>query len=65
MSDDLFIQHHENLINRYMDIHPEADWTDAYEATTQEAYDTYGDYMKYMYEFFMEGRAEEQVDSPT
>jgi hypothetical protein len=54
-NDDLFIQHHENLINRYMDCHPGSDWTDAYDATAQEAYDTYADYMKYMYEFFLDG----------
>jgi hypothetical protein len=54
MSNDLFIQHHENLINRFMDMFPDADWTDAYEATAKEAYDTFGEYMKFMYEFSME-----------
>ena len=54
MEDDLFIQHHENLIARYMDLHPDTDWTDAYETTSQEAYDTYGDYLKYMCEFHLE-----------
>lgn len=52
--DELFIQHHENLINRYMDIYPDADWQDAYEATAQEAYDTYGNYLKFMEEYSMD-----------
>jgi hypothetical protein len=49
--DDYFIQHQENLIARYMDLHPDADWQDAYEATAQEAYDTFGQYMEYLMEF--------------
>ena len=57
MSDDLFIQHLENLISRYMDLNPDADWTDAYEAMSQVAYDTYGDYLSYMNEQFSEDLA--------
>jgi hypothetical protein len=48
---ELFIQHHENLIARYMDVYPDADWTDAYEATAQEAYNTFGDYLADLADF--------------
>ena len=57
MNDDLFIQHLENLINWCMDLNPNADWTDAYEAMSQKAYDTYGDYLSYMNEQFSEDLA--------
>jgi hypothetical protein len=44
MSDkDLFIAAHEELIERYMNDHPDADWGQAYEATADGAYDRYRD----------------------
>ena len=48
---ELFIQHHENLIARYMDISSDADFADAYEATAQEAYDTFSEYVADLTEF--------------
>ena len=49
--EDLFIQHHENLIARYMDLYPGVDWFEAYEETEKEAYNSFGDYLGRMAEF--------------
>ncbi len=35
---DLFIQAHEELVEKYLEEHPGADWSDAYEATSDVAY---------------------------
>lgn len=34
MSKELWIRAHEQLVDEYLEAHPEADWTEAYEATT-------------------------------
>jgi hypothetical protein len=34
---DLFIQAHEELVNEYLEAHPNADWTEAYESVSDEA----------------------------
>ena len=39
MSKELYIAAHEDLIEQYMEAHPEADWTKAYEATAYGAWD--------------------------
>lgn len=39
MSKELFIAAHEELVEQYMNDHPEADWGDAYEKTADLAYD--------------------------
>ena len=38
MSKELFMAAHEELVEEYLDEHPEADWTQAYEATSDAAY---------------------------
>lgn len=37
MSKAIFIAAHEQCIEEYMDAHPEADWSEAYEATGDAA----------------------------
>jgi hypothetical protein len=34
---ELFIAAHEELIEEYLEAHPEADWSEAYEATADKA----------------------------
>jgi hypothetical protein len=36
---DLFMAAHEELIELYLEAHPEADWSEAYEATADGAYE--------------------------
>lgn len=36
---DAYMAMHEELIEQYMEDHPDADWTEAYEATADGAYD--------------------------
>jgi hypothetical protein len=38
MSKDLYIRAHERLVEEYLEAHPEADWTEAYERTADAAY---------------------------
>ncbi len=38
MSKKHYIQAHEALVEEYMNAHPDADWTEAYEATSDHAY---------------------------
>lgn len=33
MSKDLWIAEHERLVDEYLEEHPDADWTEAYERT--------------------------------
>ena len=40
---DLFIAAHEELVEQYMNDHPDADWHEAYNATADGAYDRYRD----------------------
>jgi len=35
---ELFIAAHEELIEEYLEAHPESDWADAYEKTSDAAY---------------------------
>jgi len=57
---ELFIQHHENLIARYLDLYPDKDYSDAYEATSQEAYDTLADYVANMNDYYEDAYKEAQ-----
>lgn len=43
MSKELFIAAHEQLIEQYMNDHPDADWTEAYDKTADATYDRYRD----------------------
>lgn len=43
MSKELFIAAHEELIEEYLERHPEADWHEAYEATADFIQDRYAD----------------------
>jgi hypothetical protein len=43
MSKDLFIAAHEELVNEYLDKHPNAKWGDAYDKTADAAYGRYRD----------------------
>lgn len=43
MSKELFIAAHEELIEQYLIDHPEADWSEAYEKTTDAIDDRYRD----------------------
>ena len=47
MSKDAWMAAHEALVDEYMDANPDADWSEAYEATTGSAQarmiDTYAD----------------------
>ena len=43
MSKDLFMTAHEELIEQYLNDHPEASDAEAYEATADGAYDRYRD----------------------
>jgi hypothetical protein len=36
MSKELWIAEHEKLVEEYMDEHPEADWSEAYERTADK-----------------------------
>ena len=38
MSKELFIAAHEELIEEYLEAHPDATWSQAYEATGDAAY---------------------------
>lgn len=40
---ELFIAAHEELIEQYLLDHPNADWNEAYEKTSDGAYDRYRD----------------------
>lgn len=40
---ELFIAAHEELVEQYLLDHPDADWNEAYEATSDHAYDRYRD----------------------
>ena len=40
---ELFINAHEELIEEYLQAHPEADWSEAYEKTADSAYERYKD----------------------
>ena len=40
---ELFIAAHEELIERYMNDHPEVTWHEAYEKTADSVYDSYRD----------------------
>lgn len=39
MSKELFIAAHEELVEQYLNDHPEANWSEAYERTADAAYD--------------------------
>lgn len=43
MSKELFITAHEELIEQYLNDHPDADWSEAYEKTADSAYGRYRD----------------------
>ena len=36
---ELFMAAHEELVDEYMEAHPEATWSEAYEKTTDAAHD--------------------------
>lgn len=38
MSKELFIAAHEELIEQYMEAHPDAGWSEAYDKTSDAAY---------------------------
>ncbi len=38
MSKEHFIAAHEELVEEYLEQHPEADWSQAYDATADRAY---------------------------
>lgn len=39
MTKEYFIVAHEQLVEEYLDAHPGADWSEAYEATADGAWD--------------------------
>ena len=39
MSKELFMAAHEQLVDEYLEAHPEASWDEAYEATADGAWD--------------------------
>lgn len=39
MSKEMFMVAHEELIERYLEAHLDADWNEAYEKTADDAYD--------------------------
>lgn len=43
MCKELFIAAHEELVEQYMADHPDADWSEAYEKTSDAAYGRYTD----------------------
>lgn len=43
MSKELYIEEHERLIAEYLELHPDADETEAYEACSDRAYDAMRD----------------------
>jgi hypothetical protein len=49
MSKDAYIKAHEQLIDEYLEDHPSADWTEAYEKTADKAFErareNYADYI--------------------
>ena len=38
MSKELFMAAHEQLVEEYLEAHPDADWSEAYEKTSDAAY---------------------------
>jgi hypothetical protein len=38
MSKELFMAAHEDLIEQYLEAHPEASWDEAYKSTSDQAY---------------------------
>ena len=38
MSKELYMAAHEELVEQYLEAHPEATWSEAYEATADGAY---------------------------
>lgn len=43
MSKEIYIAAHEELIEEYLESHPDADWNEAYEKCADAAYDRYRD----------------------
>jgi hypothetical protein len=43
VSKELFIAAHEQLIEAYLNDHPDADWSEAYEKTSDATYERYRD----------------------
>ena len=42
-SKSLYMAAHEAAVEQYMEEHPDADWQDAYEATSDQAFHDMGD----------------------
>ena len=42
-SKEMFMDAHEQLIQEYMEEHPDADWSEAYERTSEKAMDRMND----------------------
>jgi hypothetical protein len=43
MTKEMYIEAHEQLIEEYLEKHPEATWDQAYELLADKAYDRYRD----------------------
>lgn len=43
MDKELFIAAHEELVEQYMNDHPDVSWGEAYDATADHVYDSYRD----------------------
>jgi hypothetical protein len=43
VSKELFMAAHEELVEEYLEAHPDADWSEAYEKTSDSAYNRMGD----------------------
>ena len=60
MSKEQFIAAHEELVEEYLDAHPNADWTEAYEKTADRAWirmtDRIADMADYMKDIMKETR---------
>lgn len=52
MSKDLYIAAHEDLIDEYLETHPDASWSRAYEVTADAAYTRMADRMADMADYF-------------
>ena len=60
MSKELYMAAHEQLVEEYLDEHPDADWTEAYEKTADKAWvrmtDRVADMVDYMTDIMKDTR---------
>jgi len=66
MSKEKFIEAHEELMEEYLEIHPNADFTEAYEETSDQVYIRYRDnWLSHVDQIIDEYKERRKDDRPT